>query len=76
MFHQAFGPFQYHIRYLNMILGRLVKGRGHYFCCGKTLHIRHFFWPFIYQQDYNVYFRIISSYALSDFFVAKLFYQP
>ena len=70
MLYQTFCPLDHHLRYPLMVFRQLIKGRidhFHILSANSFLDIRHFFWPFIDQQNDQMHLRIIAQNRLRRF---------
>ena len=66
MFHQTFCFFYNHFSNLNVARRRFIKGRGHNLPLHRTLHVGHFFWPFIDQKNDQKYLWMVFRNGARD----------
>ena len=61
MFNQTFRALKYHLSHLNVMLGKLIKGRVDDFAILQApLHIRHFFRSLVHEKHDELCLRIVG----------------
>ncbi len=76
MFNKAFCLFNDHLGYSNVTLCWFVKCRGNNFALHGPLHVGHFFWPLINQQNDQIAFRVILFDRVRDVLQQDRFTSP
>ena len=68
VFNQPLSSFEHHFRNLYVVLRQLIEGGIDHFAVYGAFHVCHFLRAFVYEQDNEVYVRVVAAHAVCDIF--------